>query len=82
MLQVWVMDNNTAWHLSQLTKEKLKAKSGLEIHNIGELYQQTKDSGKINKSDIKFFEALNFYIKSVDEIFLKALAETYKADEL
>jgi hypothetical protein len=54
----------------------------LEIHNIGELYQQTKDSGKINKSDIKFFEALNFYIKSVDEIFLKALAETYKADEL
>jgi hypothetical protein len=58
------------------------AKSGLEIHNIGELYQQTKDSGKINKSDIKFFEALNFYIKSVDEIFLKALTETYKAGDL
>lgn len=57
-------------------------KNGIDIHNIGELYQQTKDSGKIDKSDIKFFEDLNFFIKSVDEIILKALTETYKADEL
>jgi len=57
-------------------------KNGIDIHNIGELYQKTKDSGKIDKSDIKFFEDLNFFIKSADEIILKALTETYKADEL
>jgi hypothetical protein len=57
-------------------------KTGIEINDIGELYQQTKDSGKITKSDIKFFEELNFYIKSTDEIILKALTETYKASEL
>jgi hypothetical protein len=58
------------------------AKNGIDIHNIGELYQQTKDSGEIDKSDIKFFEDLNFFIKSADEIILKALTETYKADQL
>jgi hypothetical protein len=57
-------------------------KNGIDIHNIGELYQQTKDSVKIDKSDIKFFEDLNFFIKSADEIILKAITETYKADEL
>jgi hypothetical protein len=58
------------------------AKTGIDIHNIGELYQKTKDSGKIDKSDIKFFEDLNFFIKSADEIILKSLTETYKAAEL
>ena len=57
-------------------------KNGIDIHNIGELYQKTKDSGKINKKDVKFFEDLNFYIKSADEIILKSLTETYKAAEL
>ncbi len=57
-------------------------KNGIDIHNIGELYQKTKDSGKIDKSDIKFFEDLDFFIKSADEIILKSLTETYKAAEL
>jgi hypothetical protein len=59
-----------------------RMKPGVDIYNIGELYEQTKTSGKITKSDIKFFENLNFYMKSADEIILKALTETYKADEL
>ncbi len=58
------------------------SKNGSDIYNIGELYEQTKASGKISKSDIKFFEDLNFFIKSADEIILKALTETYRADEL
>jgi hypothetical protein len=57
-------------------------KNGIDINKIEELYLKTKDSGKINKSDIKFFEDLNFFVKSVDEIILKSLTETYKADEL
>ena len=59
-----------------------RMKPGFDIYNIGELYEQTKTSGKITKSDIKFFENLNFYMKSADEIILKALTETYRADEL
>lgn len=65
---------NYYWHQA--------GKTGVEILDIGELYQKTKDSGKINKKDIKFFEDLNFYIKSTDEIILKALTETYKSAEL
>ncbi len=57
-------------------------KSGMDYYNIGELYEQTKASGKITKSDIKFFENLNFFVKSADEINLKALTETYQVDEL
>ena len=57
-------------------------KTGFDLHNIGELYQKLKTSEKVSKSDVKFFEDLNFYIKAVDEIILKALTETYKADEL
>ena len=53
-----------------------------EIHSIHELYNELKTSDKITKSDINFFEDLNFFIKSADEIILKALTETYKADEL
>ena len=53
-----------------------------EIHSIHELYNEIKMSGKITKADINFFEDLNFFIKSSDEIILKALTETYKADEL
>ena len=54
----------------------------MDYYNIGELYEQTKASGKITKSDIKFFENLNFFVKSADEIILKALTETYQVDEL
>jgi hypothetical protein len=57
-------------------------KNGIDIYNIGELYEKTKASGKITKSDIKFFENLNLYTKTVDEIILKALTELYKADDL
>jgi hypothetical protein len=55
---------------------------GVDIYNIGELYEQTKTIGKITNSDIKFFENLNYYMKSADEIILKALTELYKEDEL
>jgi hypothetical protein len=56
-------------------------KPGFDIYNIGELYEQTKTSGKITKADIKFFENLNYYMQSADEIILKALTETYQVDE-
>jgi hypothetical protein len=57
-------------------------KNGIDIHKIGELYEQTKSSDKITKSDIKFFEKLNFFMQAADEIILKALTDAYQADEL
>ena len=56
--------------------------NGIDNYNIGELYEKIKSTGNITKSDIKFFDNLNFYMKSADEIILKALTETYKSDEL
>jgi hypothetical protein len=49
---------------------------------IGELYSEIKNSGNVTKQDVKFFEDLNFFIKSTDEIIFKALTDAYKADEL
>lgn len=57
-------------------------KNGIDIHKIGELYEKTKALGKITKSDIKFFEKLNFFMQAADEIILKALTDAYQADEL
>jgi hypothetical protein len=57
-------------------------KSGVDVYNIGELYESVKNSGNITKKDFLFFEDLNFVIKSIDEIILKALTDTYLADEL
>lgn len=57
-------------------------KNGVDIFKIGELYEQTKSSGKIKKEDIKFFDNLNFFMKTADEIILNALIETYEVDEL
>jgi hypothetical protein len=57
-------------------------KTGMDIYDIGELYTQTKESGKITKKDIKFFEELNYFIKATDEIILKSLTETINLDQL
>jgi hypothetical protein len=55
---------------------------GIDTYKIGELYDELKNSDKVSKDDIKFFNELNFFIKSADEIILKALTDTYQADEL
>lgn len=57
-------------------------KNGYDIYNISEKYEELKNSGKITKKDIKFFEKLNFFIKSADEMLLKAITETYKGSDL
>lgn len=57
-------------------------KHGVDYYKVGELYEQTKASDKITKSDIKFFENLNFFMQSADEIILKSLTDAYQADEL
>ena len=57
-------------------------KTGNDIYDLGELYTQLKNSGKISKKDVKFFEELNFFIQSTDEIILKSLVETIKLDQL
>lgn len=61
---------------------KIMSTQGFDLHSIGELYQKLKTTNNASKSDLKFFEDLNFCIKAVDELILKALTETYKADEL
>jgi hypothetical protein len=57
-------------------------KTGTDIYDLGELYTQVKNSGKISKKDVKFFEELNYFIQSTDEIILKSLVETIKLDQL
>ena len=57
-------------------------KHGIDYYKIGELYEQLKSSDKIKKDDIKFFENLNFFMQSADEIILKSLTDAYQADEL
>jgi hypothetical protein len=56
--------------------------SGMDIYELGELYTKLKSSGNVTKADIQFYEDLNFFIKSADELILKALTESYKVDEL
>ena len=56
--------------------------TGMDIYEVGELYEKIKSSGKVTKEDIKFYEDLNFFINSADELILKALTESYQVDEL
>lgn len=56
--------------------------TGMDIYEVGELYEKIKSSGKVTKDDVKFYEDLNFFINSADELILKALTESYKVDEL
>lgn len=58
------------------------SKNKISFQNVNEIYQQVISSEKITKEDIKFFENLNYFMKSADEIILNALKETIKADEL
>lgn len=55
---------------------------GTYIYDLGELYTQVKNSAKISKKDIKFFEELNYFIQATDEIILKSLTETINLDQL
>ena len=56
--------------------------TGMDIYEVGELYEKLKSSGKVTKDDVKFYEDLNYFLKSADEIILKSLKESYKVDEL
>lgn len=51
--------------------------NGMDIYELGELYTKLKSSGNVTKADIQFYEDLNFFIKSADELILKALTESY-----
>jgi len=58
------------------------SKNKMSFQSVNEIYQQVFSSDKITKDDMKFFENLNYFMKSADEIIYKALKETYEADEL
>jgi hypothetical protein len=58
------------------------SKNEMSFQSVNELYHQVISSVKISKEDMKFFENLNYFIKSADEIILKSLTDTYQADEL
>lgn len=49
---------------------------------LGELYQEFLNTEKKTKYQIEFFNAINYFINSSDEIYLKSLTELYQADEL
>jgi hypothetical protein len=52
---------------------------GIDIYKLGEYYEK---ADKTDKESIKFFGFVDMIIKSADEIILKALTDTYQADEL
>jgi hypothetical protein len=52
---------------------------GFDIYKLGEYYEK---ADKTDKESIKFFGFVDMIIKSADEIILKALTDTYQADEL
>jgi hypothetical protein len=56
--------------------------TGMDIYEVGEIYEKLKTSGKVTKDDVKFYEDLNYFFKSADDIILKSLKESYKVDEL
>jgi hypothetical protein len=51
----------------------------IDIYKLGEYYEK---ADKMDKESIKFFSFIDMIIKSADEIILKALTDTYQADEL
>lgn len=56
--------------------------TSMDIYEVGELYEKLKSSEKVTKDDVKFYEDLNYFFKSADEIILKSLNESYKVDEI
>lgn len=49
---------------------------------LGEVYKEFLNTEKKSKQAIEIFNAVNYFVNSSDEIYLKSLTECYKADEL
>jgi hypothetical protein len=49
---------------------------------LGELYQEFLNTEKKTKYQIEIFNAVNYFVNSSNEIYLKSLTELYQADEL
>lgn len=79
---IFTSKNEYNLNILNLNFYNVGAQSSKELYGIGEIYQKINERGKATKKEIKFFEEVNACVKRIDEIVLKALTETYKADEL
>lgn len=49
---------------------------------LGEVYKEFLNTEKKSKKAIEIFNAVNYFVNSSDEIYLKSLTECFQADEL
>jgi hypothetical protein len=57
-------------------------KIGFQDYKLGEAYLTVKNSKKISRGDLAFFNDIDLIIKQVDKIILETFVDTIQADEL